>query len=405
MNHPSPPSSSGDPDAAPPPAACAVDAAFAVDHIHRIRFTTDVFDPANDVLRRVLEASGDSAGRAIAFVDESVAQAWPDLAGKIKAYAVAHSDVLTLDGDVNIVPGGEQAKNDWSVYQSEAGAINEAGICRHSYVLAVGGGAMLDAVGFAAATAHRGVRLIRFPTTTLSQGDGGIGVKNGINAFGKKNFLGTFDPPWAVINDELFPSTLTNRDWRAGLSEAVKVALLKDAAFFERIETTTDRLAARDETIARPIIRLSAMLHLNHITDGGDPFELLNARPLDFGHWSAHKIEQMSDFRISHGAAVAIGIALDVIYSMASGLLDESDCRRVLACLNGIGLALYDESLADHDALLTGLAEFREHLGGRLTITLLEGVGRPVEVHEIDRARMVESVKQLAECARALTSG
>ena len=138
----------------------------------------------------------------------------------------------------------------------------------------LGGGAVLDAVGFAAAAAHRGVRLVRVPTTTLAQADSGVGVKNGINAFGKKNFLGTFSPPWAVINDEAFLQTLSDRDWRCGIAEAVKVALLKSERFFDQIGEAVPRLRMRDEQALIPIVRRSAWLHLHHITDGGDPFEL-----------------------------------------------------------------------------------------------------------------------------------
>lgn len=95
-------------------------------------------------------------------------------------------------------------------------AIDRHHIDRHNYVLAIGGGALLDMVGLAAATAHRGVRHIRLPTTTLAQADSGVGVKNGINAFGKKNFVGTFSPPYAVINDFAFLDSLSDRDRRAG---------------------------------------------------------------------------------------------------------------------------------------------------------------------------------------------
>ncbi len=278
-------------------------------------------------------------------------------------------------------------------------AINEAMICRQSYVVAIGGGAMLDAVGFAAATAHRGVRLVRVPTTTLAQADSGVGVKNGINAFGKKNFIGTFTPPWAVINDESFLTTLSDRDWRCGLSEAVKVALLKDERFFDQIVDAIPRLGRRDHATLIPIIRQSALLHLHHIADGGDPFELRHAKPLDFGHWSAHKLEQMTGFDLRHGESVAIGVALDVVYSAMTGLLEWSDVSRILDCLSGLGFALSHEALADHEVLLEGLEEFRQHLGGRLTITLLNGIGTPVDVSEIDRAAMAQAARHLARTA------
>ena len=173
-------------------------------------------------------------------------------------------------------------------------AIDERAVDRHSYVLALGGGALLDVAGYAAAVAHRGVRVIRLPTTVLAQNDAGVGVKNGLNAYGKKNFLGTFAPPWAVIDDELFLTTLSARDWRAGTSEAVKVALLRDAAFFAELERLAPAVAERDLGAMRALIRRCAELHLAHIAGGGDPFEMGCARPLDFGHWSAHKLERLS---------------------------------------------------------------------------------------------------------------
>jgi 3-dehydroquinate synthase len=373
-----------------------LDASFAVPFVHRVRFTRGAFEVGNAALREVVAAGGTLPARTIAFIDEGVAAAWPALARDVERYAAAHAEVIDLARAPQVVRGGEAAKNGWEVFDVVAGAIDAARICRHSFVLAIGGGAMLDAVGFAAATAHRGVRLARFPTTTLSQGDAGVGVKNAINAFGKKNFLGTFAPPWAVINDDRFLATLTGRDWRAGMSEAVKVALLKDARLFARIEAAAPGLARRDEASAAAILRRAAELHVQHIVRGGDPFEASNARPLDFGHWSAHKLEQTSGFRLRHGEAVAIGVALDTLVSAITGRLPEPEARRVVGCLARIGLPLYDSLLEDAAALRDGLEEFREHLGGRLTITLLEGIGRPVDVHAIDPAAIAEGVRRLA---------
>ena len=394
-----PPTTSVRPARPAAPGAPAVDARFGVDQVHRIRFTSDVFDPANAVLADVLRTAGDEPRRAVVFVDDGVAAATPGLPARIAAWADAHRDRLDLVDDVHTVVGGEAAKNDWSVYEQVVETIHRAGICRHSFVLVIGGGAVLDAVGFGAATAHRGVRLIRFPTTTLAQDDAGIGVKNGINAFGKKNFLGSFGVPWAVINDERFLTTLSDRDWRAGLSEAVKVALLKDAPYFERIERAAPALRGRDQAAVVPIVHRSAELHLDHIARGGDPYELLNARPLDFGHWAAHRIEPMSAYRVRHGEAVAIGIALDCLYAREIGVLGADDCERVVACLEGIGFDLWDDVMADTDALLEGLTEFREHLGGELTITLLEAPGRPIDVHTIDHAVMERALHALRDRA------
>jgi 3-dehydroquinate synthase len=381
----------------------AYDGAFAVPYLHRLRFTRGAFEVANPMLRNILGPEGEEAAtaRTLVFVDEGVAAAWPRLLEQIERYAAAHDDRLTLAAPPAVVTGGEQSKNDWSVFETVAGAISDHAICRQSYVIAVGGGAVLDSVGFAAAAAHRGVRLVRVPTTTLAQADSGVGVKNGINAFGKKNFVGTFSPPWAVVNDESFLQTLSDRDWRCGVAEAVKVALLKSERFFEQIVETVPRLCLRDEQAVIPIVRRSAWLHLHHITDGGDPFELREARPLDFGHWSAHKLEQMTRFSLRHGEAVAIGIALDALYSAVIGHLEWSDVKRIHDCLGGLGFALAHEALHDHERLLKGLDEFREHLGGRLTITLLAGIGHAVDVHEIDRTAMADAARHLATAGRS----
>jgi 3-dehydroquinate synthase len=203
-------------------------------------------------------------------------------------------------------------------------------------VLGIGGGAVLDMVGYAAATAHRGIRLIRVPTTVLAQNDSGVGVKNGINAFGKKNFLGTFAPPYAVLNDIDFLTTLDDRDWRSGIAEAVKVALIKDANFFEFITTNAKALARRDMDSMQHLVYRCAQLHLNHIANSGDPFEKGSSRPLDFGHWAAHKLEQLTHYNLRHGEAVAIGIALDTTYSYMAGMLSRSDWQQVLETAENI---------------------------------------------------------------------
>ncbi|NJL82741.1 MAG: 3-dehydroquinate synthase, partial [Chloroflexaceae bacterium] len=289
-----------------------------------------------------------------------------------------------------IVPGGEAAKNDPKTIRRIHEQINQAGICRHSYLLAVGGGAVLDLVGYAAATAHCGVRLIRIPTTVLAQNDSGVGVKNGINAFGKKNFLGTFAPPYAVINDLDFLSTLDDRDWRSGVAEAIKVALIKDGHFFNLIAKTVPAIAQRDGIAMRSLIYRCAQLHLNHIAQGGDPFEKESSRPLDFGHWAAHRLEHLTNYRLRHGEAVAIGIALDSTYSYLAGFLARPSWQKILEILTTIGFSLYVPELTpvsgSADDLFQGLTEFREQLGGELTIMLLQDIGCGIEVHEVDIA-------------------
>lgn len=374
---------------------------IAVSFKHRVRFTRDVFEPANPTLADVLEPATAGPARVLAFVDTHVAAAVPDLPDRLRAYAAAHADRLTLVDRVQPVLGGELCKNDRDATYRVLESIASSRIDRQSYVLVIGGGAVLDCVGFAAAIAHRGVRLVRLPTTTLAQADSGVGVKNGINGFGQKNFLGTFATPWAVVNDERFLETLSDRDWRCGFIEAVKVGLIKDASLFEAVERAAPAIVQRELAVAVPIIRRSAELHLRHIADGGDPFETTSARPLDFGHWAAHRLETLSGFTVRHGEAVAIGIALDCVYAKNIGLMSPADAERVRLCLQRLGFTLWDDRLLDADAILRGLDDFREHLGGPLTVTLLHGIGEAVDVQQIDREAMRQALAALRPVADA----
>jgi 3-dehydroquinate synthase len=294
---------------------------------------------------------------------------------------------------MQVVPGGEAVKNDVHIVERMLKCINAVDLDRRSYVVVIGGGAVLDAVGFAAAISHRGIRLVRLPTTTLAQADSGVGVKNSINLFQKKNWIGTFAVPWGVVNDARLLSTLPDRDYHCGFSEAVKVTALKDRAAFEEIEQLADRIRERDMVAAHRVIAHSAKLHLDHITLGGDPFEALEARPLDFGHWSAHKLEVMSEFGLRHGEAVAIGVAVDTVYSSLKHGLPSEDADRIVQCLVRLGLKLDHPCLHKTQELFAGLEEFRQHLGGRLTLTMLAAIGSKIDVHEIDREAMLEAIR------------
>jgi 3-dehydroquinate synthase len=377
-----------------------IDVPFAVPFVHRLRFTTDVLGAEQDVLLDVLEKSGPNPARVQFWLDGHVAAAQPDLAGRLTALPASRPDQLVQAGDVQIVPGGEAIKNDIHVLERMLAVFEAANLDRRSYVLVVGGGAVLDAVGFAAAIAHRGLRLVRLPTTTLSQADSGIGVKNSVNLFGKKNWVGTFAVPWAVVNDAALLETLPDRDFFCGFSEAVKVSLLKDRNFFDRLCHDAPRIRQRDREATQPVIRASAELHLRHITRGGDPFENEVARPLDFGHWSAHKLEIMSNFALRHGEAVAIGVAVDCIYSSMKHGLPRRDAERVLHCLAELGFPLSDPCLSAVDVLFAGMEEFRQHLGGELTLTMLRGIGQPIDVHEVDQAAMRTAIAEVIHFAR-----
>lgn len=378
---------------------------FTVTYEYPVVFTRGLFAPGNPVFADTLRRQApDQKHKFAVFIDDGLAGTAADRQGQIEAYAAAHADTIELIARPEFVRGGERCKNDPALVERLQRRLVDLSLDRHSFVVAIGGGAVLDLIGYVSATVHRGVRHVRVPTTVLSQNDSGVGVKNGVNAFGQKNLLGTFVPPFAVLNDAAFLDGLADREKRAGLSEAIKVALIRDPKFFDWLEANVDGLRAFEPAAMDYAVRRCAELHMAQIANGGDPFERGSARPLDFGHWSAHKLELLTQHALRHGEAVAIGIALDARYSVLSGLLAPGEDTRILRLLQALGLPTWDPALDMRDAtgeiaVLRGLRDFKEHLGGELTITLLRSCGKGIEVHAMDEALIDEAMAWLKRSA------
>jgi 3-dehydroquinate synthase len=368
---------------------------FTVNYEYPVIFTNGVFNPENNSFRNVVEHAGKQRHRVLVIVDSGVIAAHPDLDIRVQTYFSQHNDIMFQAGDIFVVPGGEIAKQDLQIINQIYQLIADQAICRHSFVAVIGGGAVIDAVGYAVATAHRGVRLIRMPTTVLAQNDAALGVKNAINLNQRKNFIGTFSSPWAVICDYDFLETLDDRDKRAGMAEAIKVALIRDRTFFDFLYEQREALAEFEEKPLQTLINQCAKLHLEHIATNGDPFENGSARPLDFGHWLAHKLEELSQNQLRHGEAVAIGIAVDSHYSYQLGWISTDELNKILELFDTLGFNL-NTTLLNQVNTESALDEFRQHLGGQLTITLVKGIGQSQEVDYIDTAVMQKSIDSIA---------
>jgi 3-dehydroquinate synthase len=356
---------------------------------YKVIFTKNVFKKDNNVLSNII---GQKNSSMVIFIDKGVIQKWPFLQKDIINWYEHHRNLKLVSSPI-LVQGGEKVKN-INIINKVGNIINKYNLCRHSFVIIVGGGAVLDAIGFAAPITHRGLRQIRIPTTVLSQLDSGVGVKNGINHFGIKNYYGTFAPPFGVINDTEFIKTLSNRDWVSGIAEAFKVAIIKDKNFLKFLSKNAEKLHNRDYKTMVKTIKKCAYLHLDHIKKGKDPFEFGSSRPLDFGHWAAHRLEELTNFSLRHGEAVAVGIALDLHCCVKLGLISESDCEYACNAMERCGLTLWHPALEDK-SILVGLEEFRKHLGGKLTLTMPDGIGRKVEIHELPEKIILDSIKKL----------
>lgn len=189
-----------------------------------------------------------------------------------------------------------------------------------------------------------------------------------------------------------------------GIAEAVKVAAIKDARFFRAIERAAPQIRRRNLPVIRRTLKRCAQLHMQHIATSGDPFEHGAARPLDYGHWSAHKLETLSRHRLSHGHAVAIGISLDALYAARTGHLPLADAHRLIQTLRTCGLPIWAPALTRKNkrgqlAIFDGLEDFRAHLGGELTLTLPAPLGARVEIHHVNRPLMKTCLDELCTLA------
>lgn len=370
-----------------------------VNFSYDIHFTRGLFNPGNRVLNDVLK---DRSSKIIFFLDSGVDKALPGLKNDIKKW-FKKNNFINAVFPVNIMPGGESCKGGTRHYKKIIETLRAERVDRHNYIVIIGGGAVLDAVGFAASITHRGIRHIRVPTTVLSQADSGVGVKNGINFYGTKNYFGTFTPPYSVINDLDFVKTLSTRDRRSGISEAFKVAIIKDRKFLEFLVKNADSLRSGDEKVMEKLITRCAAIHAAHIAESDDPFETGPFRPLDFGHWSAHYLETLSGYTVSHGEAVAMGTVLDLILAKDLGFIDNKDLQTVGDSIRRCGFELWHPLLGKADKsgrliIYKGLEEFRQHIGGKLTLIMPDHLGASREINKLpyrDVKKAVIEMKRL----------
>lgn len=380
-----------------------INAKFSLPIQYPVYFEHDVFNVSNTRLVELLNSKFEDVTTSVqsvyVFIDQGVVDANVLLLDRITNYFKFFNKHINLVARPQVIVGGEAVKSQAEIENMYQQLLLHK-IDRHNVVISIGGGAVLDAVGYVCATFHRGIKLLRMPSTVLAQNDVGVSVKNGFNAFDTKNLIGTFCPPMAVLNDAALLDNLSARDHRAGLAEAVKVAAIRSQSFFGWMEDNIDALCQFEPQASQYAIAKCAELHLAQITKTGDPFESGSARPLDYGHWSAHKLEALAKYKVRHGEAVAIGMALDAKYAVEVGLLAEGEAYRLINLLKNLGFVLWHPVLEQLDEqgqslILSGLEEFRQHLGGELRITLLTQIGTVKDVNYMELQALSAALKWL----------
>ena len=257
----------------------------------------------------------------------------------------------------------------------------ELGVDRSTFVLAVGGGIVTDVAGFAASTYMRGLKFGFVSTTLLGQVDASVGGKNGVNVDGYKNMAGTFTQPQFVICDPGLLRTLPDREFRAGLAEVVKAAIIADADLFGRIGNTTFEALRTDTDLLTDAV--SAAIRVKADIVERDEHESGDRRKLNLGHTLAHAIEKCSN-RMNHGEAVAVGTALIAGAAVKLGVLSEADRDRIVHVLMQLGFDLTPP--VDVKRLLKEVGKDKKNEEGILRIVLPVGIGdcevRPMKIDD-----------------------
>lgn len=304
-----------------------------------------------------------TSGRAIVFADSEVWQRLePWLGG---AFNAAYADVQVVR-----LPGGEACKSLDSLHHVLAQMAAMQIVRRGDALFALGGGSVLDVVGFAASIFRRGVRLTKIPTSLLAQVDAAISLKNAINIGKGKNLVGSFAPPHSVLVDFRFLDTLALRHRSNGMAEIIKLGLMVDAPLINALAIASKRpMESRSTmyTIFRQAITGMAC-QLNR-----DPYEQLLQRAVDFGHWLSPQLE-MADNTLLHGEAVAIDMAISLTVSLHRGHMSPKAWTFALGLLSSWNLPLSHDAL-DSALVKDSLKRTLQHRGGVQNIPMCMGIG------------------------------
>jgi 3-dehydroquinate synthase len=302
-------------------------------------------------------------GRRVAMVAD---------ASVLELYRSGRLGVAPWSGETITFPSGERSKtrDSWSRLTD---ALMERGFGRDSGIVALGGGVTGDLAGFVAATYMRGVPYVQVPTTLLAMLDASVGGKTGVDTPQGKNLVGAFHPPAAVIADPLTLATLPDRDFRAGLAEAVKHGLIADRAYFEWMEANALPLASRSPDPLTRLIRRSVEIKADVVS--GDERESGRRAVLNAGHTVAHALEQITGYTLPHGEAVALGLVVECQLAEQLGLAEAGLKTRVAGLLQQLGLPTQLPSGLDRSGLVGGMASDKKNRSGQIHFALPSAIG------------------------------
>ncbi len=301
--------------------------------------------------------------------------------------------------DYIIIPDGESFKK-FETWRTILDTLANHKHHRDTTVVALGGGVIGDTAGFAAACYHRGVAYMQIPTTLLAQVDASIGGKTAINHAQGKNLIGAFHHPRAVIIDIDTLSTLPEREFRAGISEIIKAALIKDEKLFKQLENVADKLLAREPDVLIHIIKQACIIKKDVVAK--DATEQNERALLNFGHTFGHAIEHNLGYeKWLHGEAVAVGMMLAANLSEKKGWLPIDDLNRIYQLISTMQLPTHLPAKIKSEALIDAMQSDKKILDQQLRFILLKKIGEATITREISNEELMDVMRKYQFAANA----
>lgn len=266
------------------------------------------------------------------------------------------------------IPLGERNKT-LATVETLAKQLLDLGADRSTFIVGIGGGIACDIANFTASIFMRGVRCGLVSTTLLSQLDASIGGKNGVNLAGYKNMLGVFSQPEFVICDVEMLATLPEREFRGGLSELIKAALITDSSLFYHIIENKDSILARDTNVLTDLIYRGVEIKTDIVRR--DERESGERKKLNLGHTFAHAIEASGE--LNHGEAVSVGLVIAANISCKLGLLTKEEVAEIKNTFQSFGLPV--ETSVSRDSLLSAIHKDKKKQGDSISFILMKGIG------------------------------
>jgi 3-dehydroquinate synthase len=324
-------------------------------NLYRMRVGSGVLGQVGEELDRL-----GFKGRVVVITDEAVNL----LYGSTVKSALREWD---FDPAFVVIPPGEDQKS-----LDTAGLVysrlNDVGAERGTPLLSLGGGVIGDLTGFVAATYFRGLPLVHLPTTLLAQVDSSIGGKVAVNHGRLKNNVGAFHQPLAVLSDTSTLASLPPREFRNGMAEVIKSAVIRDAGFFGYLEDQLSRVEDRDQHVMERMVCVTAEIKSAVVQEDERDSGLRNI--LNFGHTVGHGVETASDFALSHGEAVSIGMIAACRLAISMGMLDENELERLRSLLMRVGLPVSVPADIDADAVMAAMTRDKKVSNGRIRFVL-----------------------------------